>query len=136
MPQRILPSLMFQHADAEEAMGVYVALFADAEIEAIDRYGADEQGPEGTVKQARFRLGAQKVLCIDSPIPHAFDFTPSFSFVVECDDEAELDRLYGELSRNGQTLMPPGDYGFSRKFAWVADRFGVSWQFTLDPIGP
>jgi len=44
---------------------------------------------------------------------------------------AELDRLYVELVDGGVTMMPPGDYGFSRKHAWLANRFGVSWQLSL-----
>ena len=66
--------------------------------------------------------------CIDSPIKHAFTFTPSFSLFVECESEAELDAAFARLSDGGSVLMPPGNYGFSTKFAWVNDRFGVSWQ--------
>ena len=46
--------------------------------------------------------------------------------------EAELDRMFAALSEGGQTLMPLGNYGFSKKFGWCNDRFGVSWQITLD----
>lgn len=81
--------------------------------------------------QARITIAGQTVMCVDSPINHAFDFTPSFSFFVDCDDDDEVDRLYSALSDQGTTLMPPGNYGFSRKFAWVNDRFGVSWQVNL-----
>ena len=61
----------------------------------------------------------------------AFTFTPAISLFVECEDEAELDTAFARLSDGGAALMPPGDYGFSRKFAWLADRFGVSWQLNL-----
>ena len=50
---------------------------------------------------------------------------------VECADEAELGRALAALSDGGAVLMPPGDYGFGRKFAWVSERFGVSWQLNL-----
>ena len=43
----------------------------------------------------------------------------------------ELDELADTLSAGGHPLMPPGDYGFSRRFAWVADRWGVTWQLNL-----
>jgi uncharacterized glyoxalase superfamily protein PhnB len=46
-------------------------------------------------------------------------------------DEAELDRAFSQLSAGGTVLMPPGNYGFSMKFAWLNDRFGVSWQLNL-----
>ena len=45
--------------------------------------------------------------------------------------EEELERLTTALAEGGQTFMPLGSYGFSKRFAWVADRFGVSWQLNL-----
>lgn len=61
----------------------------------------------------------------------AFTFTPAVSLFVECADEAELDEAYAKLSEDGAVLMPLGNHGFSRKFGWVNDRFGVSWQLNL-----
>src|SRR5690606_19717863 len=58
---------------------------------------AGRPGAEGTVHLAQFRLAGQRVKCIDSPIGHAFDFTPSFSFFIDCDREEELDRLVAAL---------------------------------------
>ena len=130
MAHAITPFLMFQ-GKAEAAMQFYVSLFKDADITQIDRYGANEQGPEGSVRLAGFRLGKQPFFCIDSPVKHAFDFTPSQSTFVDCEDEAELQRLFEQLSAEGEILMPLDDYGFSKKFGWVNDRFGVSWQLNL-----
>ncbi len=70
-------------------------------------------------------------MCIDSNVKHQFDFTPSFSIFLTCDTEEELESIYGKLSDVGQALMPLGDYGFSKKFGWLNDRFGVSWQLNL-----
>lgn len=67
-------------------------------------------------------------MCIDSYIKHEFSFTPSVSFFVNCNTEQEFDRLYEALADGGELLMPPDDYGFSKKFCWIRDRFGVSWQ--------
>jgi len=53
------------------------------------------------------------------------------SLFLECESEAELDRLFAALAEGGQQLMPLGKYGFSRKFGWCNDRFGVSWQLNL-----
>jgi predicted 3-demethylubiquinone-9 3-methyltransferase (glyoxalase superfamily) len=64
-------------------------------------------------------------------VRHDFDFTPSFSFFVVCSDDVEIRRLATALLDRGEVLMPLDDYGFSRLFAWVKDRFGVSWQLSL-----
>ncbi|MEE2690233.1 MAG: VOC family protein [Pseudomonadota bacterium] len=130
MAKSVTPFLMFARG-AEEAMNFYCAQFEDAEILSIERYGKDGPGPEGSVYKSMLRILGQKVMCFDTPVKHAFDFTPSFSFFVECETEAELDRLFVSLSDGGGVMMPPGDYGFSSKFAWLADRWGVSWQLNL-----
>jgi predicted 3-demethylubiquinone-9 3-methyltransferase (glyoxalase superfamily) len=70
-------------------------------------------------------------MCIDSPVKHEFTFTPAMSLFVDCQSEDELKRLYSELAAAGSVLMPIENYGFSRRFAWVSDRFGVSWQLNL-----
>ena len=70
-------------------------------------------------------------MCTDSFVKHDFTFTPAFSFFVNCDSDAEIERLCSALSEDGKVFMPLNDYGFSRKFAWVGDRFGVSWQLYL-----
>lgn len=126
----ITPFLMFT-GKAEEAMEFYVSLFPSAKIEEIQRWGAGEQGAEGSVKLATFSLDGQKVMCTDSPPVHDFTFTPSFSFFVTCADADALDRYCNALSAEGKFLMPPDNYGFSTRFAWVEDRFGVSWQLNL-----
>ena len=130
MVTSVRPFLMFQ-GRAEEAMKLYVATIPDSEVVEIARYGAGEAGAEGSVKLAVVRLAGQNVMCIDSPARHAFDFTPSFSLFVDCVSEAELDRIFGTLSDGGGVLMPLGNYGFSRRFGWLNDRFGVSWQLNL-----
>lgn len=126
----MMPFLMFV-GQAEEAMTSYTALFPDAKIISKEKYGAGDTGKEGTIKQAIFELAGQKVMCTDSPPVHEFTFTPSFSFFVECESEERLDDLFAKLSKDGKVMMPPGDYGFSKKFCWTSDRFGVSWQLNL-----
>jgi predicted 3-demethylubiquinone-9 3-methyltransferase (glyoxalase superfamily) len=121
---------MFE-GSAEQAMQFYVTLFRDSAIKQIERYGPGEMGAEGNVKRADFTVAGRDLICIDSPIKHDFHFTPSLSLFVECESEAELDSTFGALSLNGAVLMPTGDYGFSKKFAWVNDRYGVSWQLNL-----
>jgi predicted 3-demethylubiquinone-9 3-methyltransferase (glyoxalase superfamily) len=131
MTKSIQPFLMFE-GQAEAAMTFYLSLFADGEISRLDRYGPGEPGVEGSVRRAEFAIGGQTVLCMDSPVKHAFTFTPASSLFVECDAEAQIDSLAERLAEGGRVHMELANHGFSRKFAWVDDRFGVSWQLNLD----
>ncbi|MFB9952127.1 VOC family protein [Rhizobium puerariae] len=128
----VRPFLMFQGGRCEEAITFYTSVLPQGRIVDIKRYGPGEMGPEGTVFRATFELVGQQVDCIDSPVEHAFDFTPSFSFFVECAAGEELDRLAAALGEGGMFLMPIDSYGFSRKFCWLKDRFGVSWQINFE----
>jgi predicted 3-demethylubiquinone-9 3-methyltransferase (glyoxalase superfamily) len=129
--QKVTTFLMFT-GQAEEAMNFYISLFNQSEIRRITRYGPNEAGAEGTVQHALFTLNGQEFMCIDSNAQHAFTFTPSMSLYVRCDTEEEIDRVFARLSQDGQILMPLALYPFSRKFGWLADRFGVSWQLNLE----
>ena len=51
--------------------------------------------------------------------------------IVDFDSAAELERVFAMLADGGQVLMPLDDYGFSKRFGWLNDRFGVSWQLNL-----
>ena len=126
--------LMFcgnQHGKAEQAVGFYTSLFKESRIVRIARYGAGEQGPEGTVKMAVFTLNGKEFMAIDGAGPHAFTFTPAISLFVECESVEEIERVYRSLSDGGMALMELGAYGFSKRFGWVQDKFGVSWQLNL-----
>jgi predicted 3-demethylubiquinone-9 3-methyltransferase (glyoxalase superfamily) len=81
--------------------------------------------------RADFTLAGQPVICIDSPAKHDFTFTPSMSMYVSCSGDDEISTLFTKLSERGKVMMPLDDYGFSQRFAWVADRYGVSWQLDL-----
>lgn len=130
MHDKVTTFLMFE-GQAEEAMNLYVSLFDDSEIISIERFGQTIPGPEGTVYQATFTLAGRPFRAFDSPAPHNFTFTPSISLFVTCETQEELERLYTSLMEGGEAAMPLGDYGFSRQFGWVVDRFGVSWQLNL-----
>ena len=130
MPPTVSTFLMFEGV-AEEAMNLYVSLVRDSRVVSIERYGAGEAGREGTVRLAHFTLAGHAMMCIDSPGAHAFTFTPSTSLFVECETAEELDAAYARLAEGGQVLMALGDYGFSARFGWVSDRYGVSWQLNL-----
>jgi predicted 3-demethylubiquinone-9 3-methyltransferase (glyoxalase superfamily) len=70
-------------------------------------------------------------MALDSALQHEFTFTPSMSIFVQCESEKEIDSLYKRFIDGGSAQMPLDNYGFSRKFAWVADSYGVSWQLNL-----
>ena len=128
---KVTPFLMFT-GRAEEALSLYRDLFDDAEFDVVQRYGPEGPGPEGSIMHARLRIGDQVLIAFDSPPVHEFDFTPSLSLFVSCDSEDELDRLFAGLSEGGFVMMPPSsEYGFAAKYAWISDRFGVSWQLSL-----
>ena len=127
----LTPFLMFT-GQAEEAVNFYVSVFPDAEVLDLERHGPNDSGQEGTVKGATFRIADQTLRCIDSPDVHSFNFTPSVSFFFDCPDEETFDALFDGISDQGDVFMPPGAYPFAQKFAWVSDRFGVSWQLSLD----
>jgi len=131
MPKMIAPFLMFQGAVAEQAMSFYTSLFPDGRVLDISRYGAEGPGPEGSVQVARFSLAGLEFRCSDSFVTHDFSFTPALSVWIETESEEELSRLFAALGEGGAPLMPLGDYGFSRQFGWVNDRYGVSWQLNL-----
>lgn len=130
MVTTVTPFLMFQ-GDASAAMAFYTSLFPHSEVVHVQHYKAGEAGPEGSVMRATMRIVGQTLMCIDSPVKHEFTFTPAFSLFVECESEDEFERLAGALSEDGMMLMEPDNYGFSRRFAWMNDRFGVSWQLNL-----
>ncbi|MCI1772968.1 VOC family protein [Paenibacillus lautus] len=126
----VTPFLMFQ-GNAEEAMNHYISIIEDSEIISITRYGPDQPGAEGSVMHAAFSLKGQTFMCIDSNVKHEFTFTPSFSIYLTCESEAEIEKVYGALIDGGGAMMPLDNYGFSQKFGWIADKFGVSWQLNL-----
>jgi predicted 3-demethylubiquinone-9 3-methyltransferase (glyoxalase superfamily) len=126
-PQKIISFLMFvreHHGQAEQAMKLYTSLFEDSSIEAIDRYGAGEGEPEGTVRHGRFTLNGQTFMAMDSNLDHSFTFTPAISFVVRCRSQEEVDRYWSRLTEGGEE-QPCG---------WLVDPFGVSWQVTPDAL--
>ncbi|NGM88748.1 VOC family protein [Parapusillimonas sp. SGNA-6] len=128
MAHAISTFLMFD-GKAEEAMMFYIELF-NGKLTHIQRREPLESG-KPSVEVATFTLGGQTFMCSDSSIKHNFTFTPSTSIFVQCDDETELASAFHQLAEGGQILMPVDNYGFSKKFAWVQDRFGVSWQLNV-----
>jgi predicted 3-demethylubiquinone-9 3-methyltransferase (glyoxalase superfamily) len=131
MTQRLRTFLTFQGGAATAALDLYREIFEDFELVDVDRYGNDEGAPAGTIKVATFRLAGNELRCSDSPIRHEWGFTPAVSLWIDCDDDDELERLFALLSDEGTVYMPLDNYGFSTRFGWVGDRYGVTWQLNL-----
>lgn len=123
--------LTFQGGTATAALETYADVFDDFELTSIAHYGPGGPGPEGTVMVAQFRLAGVEFSCADSPVDHAWDFTPAISLWIDCDSDAEQSRLFDRLAAGGQVFMPLDDYGFSTRFGWVGDAYGVTWQLNL-----
>lgn len=117
--------LMFE-GRAAEALALYAAVFPDFRITEDLRDG-------DRVTIAHAALAGHQLIFVDDPIRHAFTFTPSMSLHVFFDDRDILDTAFAELSKDGEIRMALDDYGFSPRFGWTDDRFGVSWQLNLSP---
>lgn len=130
MKTTVTPFLMFE-GRAEEAMTLYISAVPGSAVIDIKRYGPDGPGPEGSVIMATVSLAGQTVFCSDSWVSHPFTFTPSSSLFITCASADEMDRIAELLAEGGTWLMPFDNYGFSQKFGWFNDRFGVSWQVNL-----
>lgn len=126
--------MTFQKNEAGQAMNFYVSLFENSGIIEIKRWGNEGPGKEGTVMQGVFELNGQRFMCSDSPAVHNWDFTPAVSLFVECKNDQEIERLFSKLSENGTVAMPLEQYDFSRRFAWVIDQFGISWQLSRQKL--
>jgi predicted 3-demethylubiquinone-9 3-methyltransferase (glyoxalase superfamily) len=122
-PAKIVPHLWFA-SHAVEAAKLYVSLFPDSELRAVTPIPADTpSGPAGSAKVVEFVLAGQPFMAIEAgPLD---PFNHAISFVVNCDDQAEVDRLWAALSAGGAE-EPCG---------WLKDRYGVSWQIVPAALG-
>lgn len=118
--QKFTPCLWFDH-QAEEAARFYVSIFKESAITNITHYGkaaAEASGqPEGSVMTVSFRLEGQDFLALNGGPD--FKISPAISFIANCEDQKEIDRLWEKLTEGGGAPMECG---------WLTDRFGVSWQ--------
>lgn len=113
---KITPFLWFD-TEAEEAAGFYVGLFPNSRITQTVRYGEAGPGPTGSVMTIAFELDGRPFTALNAgPV---FKFNEAVSFVIDCEDQAEVDRYWDALIANG---------GQPSQCGWLKDRFGLSWQ--------
>jgi predicted 3-demethylubiquinone-9 3-methyltransferase (glyoxalase superfamily) len=110
------PFLWFD-SNAEKAVSFYASIFPNSKVGATTRYGAGGPGPEGTVMTLQFSLDGQDFVALNGgPI---YKFNEAVSFSVTCETQAEVDRLWDQLTSGGGQPGPCG---------WLKDKFGLSWQ--------
>ena len=114
--QKITPFLWLDN-QAEDAANFYVSLFKSAKIHNVSRYPEGAPGPAGTAMVVDFELEGQRIQILNGG-PH-FKLSEAFSFSVICEDQAEVDKLWNAMTKDG---------GEESQCGWLKDKFGVSWQ--------
>ena len=115
MPQQITPFLWFNN-NAEEAVNFYVSIFKDAKIMETARYGDAGPGPKGSVMTMKFQLNGLDFVALNGG-PN-YTFTHAVSFVVNCENQAEVDHYWDKLVEGGKPIQ----------CGWLVDKYGLSWQ--------
>jgi predicted 3-demethylubiquinone-9 3-methyltransferase (glyoxalase superfamily) len=120
---KIVPHLWFVD-NAVEAANFYVSLFPDSRVDSVSPIPAETpSGPAGSVPVVEFTLAGQPFMAISAgPLD---PFNHAISFMVNCDDQPEIDRLWEALSAGGTIEM----------CGWLKDRYGVSWQIVPTVLG-
>lgn len=145
--QKITPNLWCD-GNAKEIADYYTSIFPDGNITDIQYYPKSKEegladfqtdlaGKELTVE---FTIGGLTFVNINAG--PEFKFTPAISFIVNFDPSQDeqasehLEELWANLIEGGEALMPLDAYPFSKKYGWVKDKFGLTWQLMLtDPEG-
>ena len=120
----IVPHLWFDR-EAKEAAEFYISLFDHSRMISSSIL---HDTPSGDAETVEFELAGQPFEAISAG-PY-FKFNPSVSLMVACASAEEADRLWEALSKDGMEMMALGEYPFSRRYGWVQDRYGLSWQLS------
>ena len=120
---KVIPHLWYADK-AEEAASFYVSLLPNSRIDGVTTLPADTpSGPAGSVQIVEFTLAGQPYLALNAgPLD---PFNHAISFVINCDDQAEIDRLWDALSEGGSV----------EQCGWLKDRYGLSWQIVPRVLG-
>lgn len=123
--QKIVPHLWYDK-EAKEAALFYISLFDQSKLLNVTVL---ENTPSGDSEIVSFELAGQKFMAISAG-PY-FNFNPSISLMVDCSSVEEINAVWEALLEGGSELMHLGEYPFSKRYGWVQDRYGLSWQLIL-----
>jgi len=127
--QVISPMIMFVGqvcGEAEQAVNFWSSVFSSGSFSRVMRYGqGEEPDREGTLRFGAFSLIGQELETMDSAHEHAFQFNEAISFIVNCDNQAEIDRYWQKLS-----AVPEAE-----QCGWLKDKYGFSWQIVPREMG-
>lgn len=112
--------------EAIEAATCYTSLLSGSKVERVNKI---TDTPSGDYDIVTFNLAGEPFMAISAG-PY-FKFSPAISISVQCETEEEIHKLHGSLKEGGMELMPLDTYDFSKKFAWIADKYGLSWQLNV-----
>lgn len=125
--EKITPSLMFVgdlFGKAEEAINAYVSIFRNSSVEVISRYEPGEHDETGKVKFASFVLEGQQFRAMESSQGHSFKTGGAISFLIECQNQEEIDYYWARLTEGGDPA--------AQQCGWLKDQYGFSWQVVPD----
>ena len=125
MPMQKITPFLWYSKEAEEAAAFYASIFPDSRVSRVTALASESpSGPPGSVKVVEFVLFGQAFIAMSAgprdPFNHAV------SLVVNCADQAELDRYWNALLEGG---------GSAEQCGWLKDRFGLSWQIVPTALG-
>lgn len=131
----IVPCLWFDE-QAEEAVSFYSEVFGKTSILHVSRYGSEgaelHKKRPGNAMAVSFSMHGQEFLALNGgPMYH---HSPGISIYVMCDSPEEAEQVWKALSKEGTVLMPLDNYPWSKKYGWLNDRYGLSWQISLGKL--
>jgi predicted 3-demethylubiquinone-9 3-methyltransferase (glyoxalase superfamily) len=127
--QKFSPTLMFSGSNAGKAnaaIAYYADLFPDSKVQGIMNYDEVDGEPVNYIKHAQFKIKDFIAMAMDSSAEHGVIFNDAISLVVECDDQAEIDEYWDNLTAQGGREIACG---------WLTDRYGISWQIIPRNLG-
>src|SRR5690606_10827432 len=119
--RKIRPSFMFHGSNAgraSEAIGFYTSVFPNSGVKEIIRYSEDDNQNVNFIKYSDVFINEFDRILFDSALKYKSQLNESFSMVIECETQDEIDKYWFELSKNGS----------EGRCGWLKDQFGISWQ--------